>query len=562
MKSGLNTFAKGISRRDLVVGATQGLALGGLGIAASTFSGAAPWSHGRSIPTKILGAGAKTGHLLRGGMTFPTPTSTEKKRVVIVGGGISGLAAAWWLTRRGMRRDEVLLLELEDEFGGSSRGGANGASAYPWGAHYLPIPGGDAVYVRTFLEQLGVINGYDDGGSPIYDESSLCAAPRERLMLHGRWQEGLVPSLGATPDDHRQYKEFGAAMRRYHTAVGNDGKRAFVIPVDLSSSDPEYRNLDRLSMTDLMAQRGWNSPYLAWYVNYCCRDDFGTTADQTSAWAGVHYFAARNGAAANAEENAVLTWPEGNFRLVRGLRELSSGEMRAGALVFDVTNGASATTVDYFDVAAQRTHRIEAETVIFAAPRFVAAHVLADYRSAPPAWTADFSYAPWMVANITLENLPDGEKGEESRAWRFAWDNVSYTSDSLGYVHAAHQSLAAYHRETVLTHYWPLTDVEPRHARATALARSPESWRDQILADLSHMHPGIDQHVRQIDVWLWGHGMIRPTVGFIWGNGRDMARASVGRVHFAHSDMSGISIFEEAQYRGVKAAEAALGALA
>jgi hypothetical protein len=36
-------------------------------------------------------------------------------------------------------------------------------------------------------------------------------------------------------------------------------------------------------------------------------------------------------------------------------------------------------------------------------------------------------------------------------------------------------------------------------------------------------------------------------------------QTSLGNVHFAHTDMSGISIFEEAQYRGVLAAKKVLG---
>jgi hypothetical protein len=55
--------------------------------------------------------------------------------------------------------------------------------------------------------------------------------------------------------------------------------------------------------------------------------------------------------------------------------------------------------------------------------------------------------------------------------------------------------------------------------------------------------------------------MIRPTPGFIWGAARREAARPLGPVHFAHSDLSGLSIFEEAQWRGIAAAEAVLAAL-
>jgi hypothetical protein len=64
--------------------------------------------------------------------------------------------------------------------------------------------------------------------------------------------------------------------------------------------------------------------------------------------------------------------------------------------------------------------------------------------------------------------------------------------------------------------------------------------------------------VRTIDVMLWGHGMIRPAPGFLWGPDRRRAAEPAGNVFFAHSDLSGISIFEEALHRGFRAAERAL----
>jgi hypothetical protein len=55
-----------------------------------------------------------------------------------------------------------------------------------------------------------------------------------------------------------------------------------------------------------------------------------------------------------------------------------------------------------------------------------------------------------------------------------------------------------------------------------------------------------------------GHAMARPVPGSIFSETRlKLARRS-GNVIFANSDISGFSIFEEAQYRGVKAAERAM----
>lgn len=525
-----------ITRRNFIIG--------GLGVAGALLSGGAfsllRQGASSSIPGSIVGASSGVGHLLRGA-SLPEPARSEKYDVVIVGGGIAGLSAAWKLQKQGIRN--IALLELESQAGGNSSYGENRVSAYPWGAHYVPLPTEESVHVRELFEELGVITGYDAKRQPIYNEYYLCADPHERLYLYGRWQEGLVPVLGATEEDQRQYKAFFKMMERFKDARGKDGRRAFAIPVDLSSNDKEYRTLDAMTIKAYLEQQGWNSERLHWYVNYCCRDDYGTTYDQVSAWAGIHYFAARGSKAANAESSTVLTWPEGNGWLVKRLQEKISAVIQTGSIAYRVAPTKNGVTVDYYQAARQASARIEAKAAILATPHFVADRLLG--RKGDSA----HSYAPWMVANITLDALPQGS-GEP-----LCWDNVIYNSESLGYVVATHQDLARAPRETVLTYYWPLSALPPKEARQQALSRSYSDWQAMILKELLRVHPDLKTHITRIDVWLWGHGMIRPTPGYIWGEQRREACRQKPPIFFAHSDMSGISIFEEAQYRGVKAAE-------
>ena len=96
------------------------------------------------------------GHRLRDG-GFPAPSETRKTGVVIVGAGISGLAAAWKLAKSGV--DDFLVLDAENEFGGNSRAGQSPLVAYPWGAHYLPLPTRESTAVRELLAELGVLHG-------------------------------------------------------------------------------------------------------------------------------------------------------------------------------------------------------------------------------------------------------------------------------------------------------------------------------------------------------------------------------------------------------------------
>ena len=65
---------------------------------------------------------------------------------------------------------------------------------------------------------------------------------------------------------------------------------------------------------------------------------------------------------------------------------------------------------------------------------------------------------------------------------------------------------------------------------------------------------------QQADLWVWGHGMVAPTPGLLWSAARPAASQPVrGRVFFAHTDYSRISIFEEGFYQGIRAAREMLG---
>ncbi len=109
---------------------------------------------------------------------------------------MAGLSAAWRLRKRGFR--DFVLLEMEPSAGGNSRWGENEITAYPWAAHYVPVPDARATLVRELFEELGVLK---DGQ---WDERRLCFSPQERLYIHGRWQEGIEPEAEAASNGPRR----------------------------------------------------------------------------------------------------------------------------------------------------------------------------------------------------------------------------------------------------------------------------------------------------------------------------------------------------------------------
>jgi len=167
----------------------------------------------------------------------------------------------------------------------------------------------------------------------------------------------------------------------------------------------------------------------------------------------------------------------------------------------------------------------------------------------PPEHVSEFQYSVWCVANLMLNERP------ASRGFPLCWDNVLYESPSLGYVTATHQRGLDY-GPTVLTYYYPLTDADPKVARTRLLQLERDEWAEVALSDLERAHPDIRAKTTRIDVMRWGHAMIRSTPGFVFGGARVKAAESFRNIHFAHSDLSGVALFEEAFDRGQRAGRA------
>ncbi|QIX62709.1 FAD-dependent oxidoreductase [Hymenobacter sp. BT18] len=502
----------------------------------------------------LRGADHAVGHLLRTPGRLPAPSQELSTDLLIVGGGVAGLAARRELARHG---HEPLLLELEARTGGNAASGQNQVSAYPWGAHYLPVPDARNHDLLGFLRESGVVTGFDGtSGLPIYNEYHLCHDPEERLLLNGHWQQGLVPEVGVPAADRAQIARFFQLIGELKQARGTDGRDAFAIPLDHSSTDAQFRRLDQQSFAAYLDQEGFTSPYLRWYLDYSCRDDYGATAAQVSAWAGLHYFAARKGRAHNATAADVLAWPEGNGFLVEQLRQQGQGTILSRIVACQLQETPTGVEVLAYNAAAQRTVRIRARQVLLAVPQFVAQRLLAGVQGAVhPA--QPLHHAPWLVANLTVTGLPQGP-GQP-----LSWDNVGYGGASVGYVNANHQHLSlSADGPKVITVYWPLSDAPPDVARRQAYQTTYAEWLPRVLAELEHLHPGATPYVQRVEVWVWGHGMVAPIPGFLWGPERAaLAQPLRQRIFFAHSDYSGMSIFEEAFYQGLRATREMLAAV-
>lgn len=505
------------------------------------------------ITGKIVGPSDALGHKLRDGFRpSVAPSAWRNVGVAIVGGGIAGLSAAWMLKRRGF--SDFQLLELEEAHGGTSRSDRNQLCAYPWGAHYVPVPSKENTNFVELLKEMVVVEGSDKNGEPVIGEQFLCRDPQERIFHKGKWYEGLYLRANASREDLRQFDAFKKEMSQWAEWRDAKGRRAFTIPIAAGSDDPEVRALDKITMAEWLAQRGFDSPRLKWHVEYGCRDDYGLTLEHTSAWAGIFYFASRlTRAGEDAQE--LITWPEGNGRIANHLYGAVKEKVRTGVAVTEIVpiedaNGAR-VEVSAIDAKTGESFGLRAKRVIFAAPQFMSRVLIRPFRDNPPAHLRDFDYGAWMVANLFLRDRP------QSNGFALCWDNVLYDSPSLGYVVATHQTELE-RGPTIFTYYYPFCDADAKVGRAKLLGGDWNAWSGVALADLSLPHKNLRELTERIDIMRWGHAMIRPKPGFVWSASRTAAAAPFKNIHFAHTDLSGVALFEEAFFHGCRAAVEAM----
>lgn len=537
---------------------------------------------------ELLGQSWEIGHRLRDGFR-PQPSADQWQDigVAIIGGGVAGLSAAWRLKQNGC--EDFVVLELETQPGGTSRSGRCELTPYPWGAHYLPVPLSHNRELIRLLDEMGVVESLTDDGSPVIAEQFLCRDPDERVFVNGEWIEGLYPATGASDDDLAQLAAFRKEIDRWSAWRDAEGRRAFSIPIRHATDNADVLQFEQMSMAEWLQQHGWTSPRLHWLVDYSCRDDYGLTAEQTSAWAGVLYFAARL-KGPGADHQPLMTWPQGNGRIVEHLASQAGRRLKTGVAVTQIRpfvveqptskpgepEGVSPRTIREhdvrgltqpgsprnlgdgdrieifaFDTGSEQPIGFRTKSVIFAAPQFLAPRLIEGFTERTGRTAEPFEYGSWLVANVHLSRRP------RESSFPLSWDNVIHDSRSLGYVVATHQS-GNDHGPTVLTWYHPLCDDNVKAVRQQLLKATWSDLADVVLTDLERPHPEIRSLVTRLDVFRWGHAMIRPRPGFITSEQRRKAAQPDGQIHFANTDLSGIALFEEAFDHGLRAADEVL----
>ncbi len=487
------------------------------------------------VRPRFVGPALDRGHKLREPYAPIAAPVRQAVAVAIVGGGISGMSAAWYLQKKGQA--DFRLFELEDRAGGNAQWGENRNGRYPWGAHYLPTPGSDAIWVRELLAEMGI---YKNGR---FSEEALVHETEERLFIYGNWQTGLVPLMGARETDRKQIERFFETMAGFSAARGGDGRRAFTIPLALSSTDAKFTQYDNLTAADWLENRGITSQRLLWYIDYVLRDEYGSNRHNTSAWALLHYFAARS-------ESHNLVWPEGNGYIAEYLRKKLGNIIQAATALRHVEKTSRGYRLHFFNHATRSAEVMDARKIIFAAPKFILPWVYPALSSDRRAEAKSLVYSPWLTVNLLVNHFAENDP---------AWDNVIYGSRSLGYVVAEHQRAGKLPHALNLTFFHAFDEDDTLDSRRRLLQMTEGEALKMALDEIGRAHPRVHEFVESAGIYRWAHAMVRPTPGFLSRMRNGLLERIDEGFYGAHSDLSGMSNFEEAQYRGVMAARRVLG---
>lgn len=493
----------------------------------------------KSLLLKITGTNHVLGHRLWA-KDFPQFSEVIHTKYLIVGGGISGLSACRALNKN--NENDYLLLEMENHLGGNSSNGQNKFSRFPLGAHYLPLPNKENTEIIDFLTECGICQGTDEKGEPILDEYQMTFPQQERLFYKNSWQNDIVPQRGISQEAQKELQRFFKLMNEFRLKKDSQGKYWFAIPVHDSSREDEVLKLEKILFKDWLKEQGYHSEKLLWVLDYSCRDDFGLGIDYVSTWAGIHYFAGRKNNWSKRYKDQVFTWPEGNARLAHHFSKYTEGKNLSGHLVFDVMINDKVEVLN-FDNTHKKTKKIIADKVLFASPQFVNERIFNNRKA------ASFQYVPWLLTTITLKNEFGGDE-------ELAWDNVIYGSSSLGYIFDQHQNINQIMGEKVITYYKSFSTNDCRKARKRLYSMKEEELKTLVLDDLKKAHPMMEDFILEMQFHKIGHAMIAPVPNQIFGEATKKAKEPIdGKIFFAHSDLSGISIFEEAFYQGMRTAQ-------
>ena len=460
-----------------------------------------------------------TGHILRVSHDYPVKEKLSTE-TVIVGGGIAGLSAGCSLKGR-----DFMLFELSSNLGGSSGSYQFQGLDFAQGAHYdLAYPSNYGEATLALLESLDII-GFDSlsGFWNFKDTQYLIDPDREtRCWDQGQIRKGMLPASEVT---------------RIMLQLMEPFKDEMIMPTRLIN--PKYHNLNSITFQDWLSQNMSLSDPLIRSLDYQMRDDYGGTAREVSALAGIHYFMCRP---YYTDDVPLFSPPQGNAYFVNKMaRTIGSDHIRTGHLVSSIRPEQEGFTVEVIDVKEGVKRQVSARKVIYAGQKYALPYVYPEARGL----FDENTYAPWVVVNLVVK------PGNEPMP---IWQNemLGGPHGFLGFVNSHAQANSSDERQ-VLTGYFCLRPEE-RHLLVSEGDFAQQLAQETVLWVGNFFGTPIEDRVEKVFVKIMGHAMPVPVPGYLL-NDRNRNRKNPD-IAYAGVDNGRLPLLFEALDSGLEAAKA------
>jgi len=459
----------------------------------------------------------KSGHLTQESSGFTTGKDLRTD-VLIVGGGIAGLTAAWQLKDR-----DILVLELSDRAGGSSSAGEEAGTVFSMGAHYdLSYPSTYGENVLSMLEAMNIIKyqPWKDHWTFADSQYIVPHKRKNRCFDHGEYRDDVLP-------EGPEKEQFEKIIWRYNEKMQ--------LPTRLT--DNEHKLLNNVSFLDFLLKEMPLTDHFVRCLDYNMRDDYGGTASQVSALAGIHYFICRP---YYTQVVDLFSPPEGNNYFVNKLiDDLPNGTVKINSVVKRLSVEKDGVTAEVLDVTRRENYRIKANKVVYAGQK----HALKYVFPQDSHLFKNNRYAPWMIVNIVIKN------DLEDIGY---WQNEIITDDPsfLGFVDSNMQHKGK-QPNRVLTAYYCLPEasrndlVNTEQNKAVIAENTIRHIEEYFGTKIRHL-------TRAVHIKPMGHAMPLPVPGYLFRDANE--GRSDENIVYAGVDNGRLPLLFEAMDSGIAAA--------